>query len=198
MKDGQIRERIKNGWLRALVTFEIVGKPKAHIEKSLQEYIANLKKDDRLVFLRDEVEPAESVDDGLFSTFCEAELLIKNLETCTWLCLNFSPASIEIIEPDELELPARDVQNWLNDLLAQVHEVGANVRTHVQANEHLGIAMNQLIRNAILLSVRDGAKEPKHIEKDTGIDSKQLQPFLDRLVENERLVQNGTRYALRK
>jgi hypothetical protein len=196
MKDSQIRERLQKGWVRAIITFEVVGKPAKHVEKALADFMENIKKDERIVFLREEMEPALEHEDGMFGTFCEAEMLVQNLEVLTWLSINFSPASIEIVDPDTLHIPARDVQNWLNDLLAKVHEVGSNHRTQISATENLTVAMNQLIQNIVLLSLRGGAKSEEQLEQETGIHRTQLDPFTKHLTEKGQIVKAGDTFRL--
>jgi hypothetical protein len=196
MKESQVREHLAKGWIRAIVTFEIVGKPKAHIEQALTGYLENIKQDHRIMFLKEDREEAIEHEDGMFSSFCEAELLVQNLDTFNWLCINFSPASVEIIAPDELVIPAREVTNWLNDLLSKVHEIGTNYRSHKAANEHLVIAMNQLIQNIILLTLRTGTKTVKDLERETGILDEQLGPFLKHLAEKGEIDELGGAYAL--
>jgi hypothetical protein len=196
MKESQVREYLTKGWIRAIVTFEIVGKPKEHIDQALTGYLDNIKQDHRIVFLKEDREEAMAHDDGMFSSFCETEMLIQNLETFTWLCINFSPASIEIIEPDEIVVQSREVTNWLNDLLSKVHEIGTNYRSHKAANEHLSIAMNQLIQNIILLTLRTGTKTLKDLERETGILEEQLEPFLTHLTAKGELEDLKGAYAL--
>jgi hypothetical protein len=195
MKESQIKGHLQKGWIRAIVTFEVVGKPAKHVEQSLKEYLDNIRKDERIIFLREEREPAVE-HDGVYSAISETELLVKSLETFTWLCINFSPASVEILEPDEHRIKARDVTNWLNDLLSMVHEIGANYRSHKSANEHLTIAMNELIRNAILLSLREGQKDSKAIAHDIGIADDLLEPFLKHLVEKKKILHEKSEYRL--
>lgn len=196
MKESQIREHIAKGWIRAIVTFEVVGKPAKHVEQALAEYIENIKKDSRIIILQEEREEALEHEDGMFSTFSEAELLVKDLETFTWLCINFSPASIEIIKPEELVVEGRDITNWLNDLLAKLHEIATGYRNAKNAHGHMTVALNELIMNAILLSLKQGIKTAKDIEKDTGIVTDQLDPFLKHLVEKKRIALNGKSYSL--
>jgi hypothetical protein len=196
MKESQIREHIKKGWIRAIVTFEVVGRPKEHVEKALTDYLDNIKKDHRIIFLREEREAAMEHDDGMFSAFCEAEMLAENLEVFTWLCINFGPASIEILEPDKLLIEGREVTNWLNDLLAKLHEVGTATRETKSANDHITGAMNQLIMNMILLSLRTGAKSRAALEHDTGVFESQLEPFLTHLTEKHKVVEQDGKYAL--
>jgi hypothetical protein len=196
MKDSQIREHISKGWVRALITFEVVGKPKKHIEQALAEYIDNIKKDERIIMLKEEREDAIEHEDGMFSTFSECEMLAKGLETFTWLCINFSPASIEILEPEELRIEERELTNWLNDLLSMVHEIGTNYRSVKSAKDHLTVALNELIKNSIMLSLKSGPLDEKALAAGIGIEATQLAPFLKFLVEKQRIQKNGALYQL--
>jgi hypothetical protein len=196
MKQSQIREHLAKGWIQAIVTFEVVGKPAEHVEEALTGYLENIKQDHRIIFLREEREPAAELEDGLFSTFCESEMLVKDLETFTWLCINFSPASIEVLEPESIDVEAREITNWINDLLSKVHEIGTNYRSHKTANEHLTVAINQLIKNAILLSLRQGTRTLKDLETDTGILDEQLEPFLKHMAEKRQIIDLEGAYRL--
>jgi len=182
--------------LRAIVTFEVAGKPKEHVETSLDKYLKNIEKDDRITIEHQDREEAIEHDDGMWSVFSECELVVKDLETITWLCINFSPASVEILDPDELTMEARDVTNWFNDLLSKLHEVSANYRNQQGANEHLVLAMNQLIQNAILLALKRGKKTEKELEKDTGISGVQMEPFLAHLVKLKKVRKDGETYTV--
>ena len=196
MNDAEIRTLLKQGWIRAIVTFEVAGKPKQHVADALGQYIENIKKDATVRIIQEAREDPIEHEDGIWSTYSESEMLVKGLETFTWLCINFSPASIEILEPDELKVEARDIGNWLNDLLAKIHDVSADYRNQAGAKEHLTIAMNQLIKNAILLSIRDGPKTKEAIAKDTGIYAEQLEPFFEHMTKKGTIIQVQEKYKL--
>lgn len=196
MKDNEISKLIKAGWIRAIVIFEVVGKPKAHVETALSQYVDNIKGDERIKVIEEALEEAIEHEDGMWSCFAECDLLFKDLETITWMSINFSPASIEVLEPEDLSVESRQMTAWLNDLLAQIHEISTNFRSQKAANEHLTVAMNQLIQNTILLSLRDGAKNPEDLERDTGIILEQLAPFLQHLVKKGKILDLKHSYAL--
>jgi hypothetical protein len=198
MKESEIRAKLKQGWIRAIVTFEIAGKPQKHIEDALQKYIENIRKDTRIVVLQEGREEAIKHEDGIFSAFSECEMLVQDMETFTWLCVNFSPASIEVLEPDEIAVEARNITNWLNDLLAKIHDVAQDYRNQKGAKDHLVIAMNQLIMNAILLGLRSGKRTQAQLAKDVGIGGEQLAPFLSKLIEKGTIAQVDKAYALAK
>ncbi|MBR9700444.1 hypothetical protein GOV11_01100 [Candidatus Woesearchaeota archaeon] len=196
MDEKDAKQKMKEGWIHAIVTFEIAGNPKEHVEKALESYLENLKKDERIEILQQESEEAEEHEDGVFSAFAEIDLIIDKLDTFTWLCINFTPASIEVIEPDTLKMDARTLTNWYNDLLAKLHEVSSVVRQHSSANEHIIVAMNQLIRNSIILSIKTGEKTKDQITKDTGIQDVQLDEFLTHLIEKNKITEDKGKYKI--
>lgn len=193
---AEIREHLKGGWLKVLITFELVGKPKEHIEQTLKAYLLNIKGDSRVLSINEDFADAIQLEDGLFSTFCEFEGLVQDLEVLTWLAVNFMPASIELLEPSELKLEARVLNNWYNDLMAKLHETSNVVREERAVNKHLTKSLNALIQNAIILSLKEDAKEMKELEKSIGIQKKQLQPFIDHLRKKEKIIEEKGVYSL--
>jgi hypothetical protein len=147
-----------------------------------------------MIFVKEELGECEETEGKLWSTFAETEILIKNLDTFIWLSINFMPASIEVLEPENLSFKNRELQNWLNDLLARLHEVNVGVIALKSQKESLILGMNTLIRNAIILSL-DKAKTAKDIGDKIGIDSKQLAPFLEAMIKEKKLVKKDNLYS---
>ena len=196
MKESELREKMKNGWIHAIATFEIAGKPKQHVEESLDKYLENIQKDERIIIVQEEREEAIEHDDGIFSAFAELDIIVESLETFTWLCLNFSPASIEIIEPDVLKIQARDLTNWLNDLLSKLHEVASEIRTERGSKEHLVVGMNQLIKNSIILALESEPASQEELSKKIGVVGEQMEQFLTHLEEKGKIVSEDGTYRL--
>lgn len=196
VSDAVIREKLRAGWVRAIIVFELVGKPREHIEQTLQAYVASIKSDGRVLSLNEEFADALEHEDGMFSAFVEMEALVQDVEALTWLAINFMPASIEVVEPEQLALGARDITNWYNDLLAKLHETSNILREERGVNSHLTEALNALIKNAIIACLRGGDKNKEELEAMTGIAHAQLAPFLEHLVAKGKLLQKGTQYAL--
>ncbi|MDD9953509.1 MAG: hypothetical protein OXR66_04170 [Candidatus Woesearchaeota archaeon] len=196
MKESEIRAKIGDGWLRVIMTLEVAGKPKEHIEETLDKYIENIDKDERIEVLIDDREPAEEHEDGMFTAFSELEMIVDNMETLTWLCVNFSPASIEVIDPETFQIEGREITNWLNDLLAKIHEISKDYREKLSGNEYLTRAMNQLIQNSVILSLKTGNKTEEELVKETGLIPDTLKPFLKHLVEKKHITKKGKEYSL--
>ncbi len=196
LTESKVKEKLADGWIRALVTFELVGKPREHIENTLKSYLANIKNDSRIMTIREEFADAIEQDDGFFSAFCEYECVVETMEVMTWLAINFMPASIEILDPEHIKLEGRIIGNWFNDLLAKLHEVSNVLREERGVNAHITQGMNALIKNAIVLALKGGEKTSKQLEKVLGIPAKQLEPFLTHLVDKGGIIQKNNKYAL--
>jgi len=194
MDKREIKEKLADGYILVRVTFEIVGSPKEHVEKTLKSYLANIKKDSRIFFVKEEIGEPKKSKGNMWSTYAETELLVKDLETFTWLCMNFMPASIEILEPAELSFNNRNLQNWLNDLISKLHEVNTKFMALKSSSDSMVKGMNTLIRNAIIISL-DKPKTMDQIGERIGIDPKQLKPFFEAMIKEKRLEKKDNLYS---
>ena len=190
-----IKKLIEEGQVHISVIFEVVGQPKEHIENTIKAYVETIKTDEELTFLNEEYEPAEELDEGLFSVIAEVELVVKNLEKITWLAMNFSPASIEIIEPSKFTIPQKDVTNWINDLLSKLHEIGMVRKSDQGQIDTLIRNFNAMTRNAIILSL----SEPRNVEqigKKIGMNKEHAEKFLEALIKEKKIKKEKTKYYL--
>ncbi len=189
------RELLREGWLRIIIIFEIAGKPREHVERTLRAYLENVKNDRRVLVLEEEFADALEHEDGIFSAFVEAEMLVQGFETLTWLAINFMPASIEVVEPEQVLLPANKITAWSNDLLAKLHETSTLLREERAVVQNLTRSLNALIKNAVLIAAKS-ERSAGELAVETGISEEQLAPFLRHLVEKGRLVKKGEKYVV--
>jgi hypothetical protein len=199
MDDKEVQKRVKKGAVLAQVSFEIMGNPKEHVEKTIREFMGNIKKDSEINVLNEDYGEAEEVkdSDGLFSAYCDAEMLVQTLDKFNWLCVNFMPSNIEIIAPEELRFSDKDLTNWFNDLLAKLHEVSISYRQETTKQDLLIQNMNLLIQNAILLASEHHHKKEEIGEK-IGIPAAQIEPFLQALLKSHKLEKKGEEYRRKK
>lgn len=199
MTKKDAKQLLRDGWVHVLVTFEIIGKPQEHVDKSLRDFLDSLgKEEDRVHWLQEHVEPAEKSEgkDEYYSAFAEVDMLIKDLETLTWLAVNYTPASIEVIEPTDFELSALQIQNWVNDVLSNLHAVGLRYKQQTSQLEYLKVNMAQLIHNTILLSVARSPKNEEALAKDTSLTKDALKQHLAKLIEGKRITEKKGVYSL--
>ncbi|MDP6293769.1 MAG: hypothetical protein QGG83_03350, partial [Candidatus Woesearchaeota archaeon] len=83
----------------ARVVLEIVGAPKEHVEKSLKEYVADIKKSNEI--LTEVFHPAEEKE-RLWTSFFELEIKFKSAMHLLDFCFESMPSSVEIMEPNEI------------------------------------------------------------------------------------------------
>ncbi len=197
MKEKEIKEKINQGFLRIRVLFEIIGKPKEHIEKTMKAYLENIATDDRLHILESEVEPAEELEEEMFGVVGEMELLVEGIDIISWLAINFSPASIELIEPEKLLLEQKEITHWVNDYLAKLHEVGVIQKSMKSQEEGLIRNFNAMTRNAIILCLNE-PRDTDFISKKIGMGVEHAEKFLEALIKEGKVVKEKNKYALSK
>ena len=193
MDEKEIQKRIKNGAILVQVSFELIGSPKEHVEKTIKEYVTNLKNDALIKILNEDYGEPEQLEGGLWSTFADTEMLMESLEKLVWLCVNFMPASIEITAPEKFMLSDKDMTLWLNDLISRLHEIAMSVRQTTTTDNMLVMSMNALIQNSMLLATENYHK-PKQIAERIGIAEEQLKPFFEALVKNGKLEKKREEY----
>ena len=193
MDDKDIQKKIKEGAILAHVSFELLGSPKEHIEKTIRGYLNNIKNDSQIDVLSEEFGEPEETKGKLWSTYADTEMLIGSLDKFIWLCINFMPANIEILAPKELTFKEKDLTNWLNDLLAKLHEISHTVRQTTVKNDAIVKTMNALIQNVVLLAA-ENYHTPADISKNVGISEKELEPFFKSLVKNGKLEKKADKY----
>jgi hypothetical protein len=170
---------------------EMLGAPKEYIETTLKNYLKKLK-DDGIKILKEDIEPA-SQQGELFSTFAELEIEFKKMEEIFGFCFDSMPSSIEILEPEELKISAAELNGYLNDLQGKLHEVDMVVKTTRAQNKVLDKNAMNVFKNFIKHICKE-ASTTEDMSKIVGIDSKQLQKFVDILVNEGKLKKEGEKY----
>ena len=120
MEDKQIKAR---------VIIEVVGMPKEHVKETLNNLIEKIKEDKELAIEKQEVfEPAELPDLKLFSAFVEADIKFSNIEKLIGFSFDFTPTSIEVLEPMSFIFDARFLNCILNDVVTKLHKYTMLIR----------------------------------------------------------------------
>jgi hypothetical protein len=114
--------------IRALFTFEILGKPPEHIKKTLEDLIEKLNELPGISVDRSEVHEPKQIESkdkpelkGIFSSFAEAEILGDELSNIITVVMHAFPSHVEILEPSELKFKNFDISSMLSELLIKMH-----------------------------------------------------------------------------
>ncbi|MFH1400177.1 MAG: hypothetical protein ABIH41_01535 [Nanoarchaeota archaeon] len=193
MDQKAIQKHIDEGYIRCTVIFEVVGNPKKHVEDAIRSYLANVKKDTEILVVREEYAEAQEKE-KLWSTFCEADILVHSLEKLTWLAFNFSPSSIEVTAPASFTFSDHQMTHWLNDVLSRLHEIGMYSKSLASKANMLEKNNSRILHNFIIAAV-EKPQTAGQIATVTGLPEASINEFLDHLVKVGRLVKEGKKYA---
>jgi len=184
--------------IRCVAIIEILGKPKEHVEKSMQGYLEKLRAEKYLSILKEETAPIEERD-KMFGTFVEIEMLVEKINDLISFCFDYMPSSVEIIKPESLKINSRDIQNMLNDLQARLHNTDMLAKKQKFEIDLLKKSLNAGLKNIISLALIMKKKLTKdELSKFTGIEEKQLDPFLETLITEGHLKKEEDLYSLNK
>jgi len=199
MKSKEIKEYVEKGYLHINVLFEVVGNPKEHVEAMVRKVLEGVKANKDIVVFVEDYGQAEDAGEGLWGTFCETEMLIKNINLLSWISFNFSPASVEIKAPKEIIIKDKKLTDFMGDLLAQLHQ---NNMVSIQAkSESQGLLLNfnALMRNTILIVLGSEEKSAFDLSKRIGVDEKSMISYLNAMIKEKTVIKNNDLYlAIKK
>lgn len=194
MDKKEIREKLEKGWISINIIFELIGNPKEHIEKAMTLLLEQIEKDKDVLWLDKDVGEAEETTDGLFGTFCEANLLVKDLSKLSYLAINYSPASIEIIEPASMTFKDKDLNHFFGDLLSQMHVLNTKTIELSSINRAYEKNINALLRNFMLVALADKELTGDELGKKIGVPGKDLKLVFDAMEKEGKIEKMGDKY----
>ncbi|MFT4304905.1 MAG: PCI domain-containing protein [Candidatus Woesearchaeota archaeon] len=182
--------------VRAII--EILGKPKEHVVKTLNNYINKIKEDkDFDVEEEHYEEPVEQEDQkGVFSTFSEITFNINDINKLISFCFDYMPSSVEIIEPENFNLSSKHLTDLLNDMQSRLHHTEMLTKKLFEENKAFNSSLNVLTRNLVMLSLGNRSLDISTMSKLIGISEDKLKPFLDKMVEEKRIKFEDNLYSI--
>src|SRR3989338_5656984 len=98
------------------ITVEVLGSPKDHVEKALQQVIKKLRDEEKgIKVLKVEEFECKQMDNKLWNTFADIEFETFELKRVLDICYDYMPSTIEILEPAGLEIDMNDIADVFND-----------------------------------------------------------------------------------
>jgi hypothetical protein len=181
--------------IRIKTILELVGRPKEFLQQKMNEYLEKIKEDRIIIISQNISEPIEQKE-GVWSVVCDIELVIKGLDNLVGFCIDYMPASVEIIKPEKFEFEERIFTGFINDILAKLHKVDIIAKQLGTENHILKENMTKIIFNNILVLIKLGMNKPEILSKLTGIEVNELKKFLDRLVEEKKIKESEGTYSI--
>ena len=189
------QEKGAHAHIRCRTIIEVLGKPKEHVESTIKEYTEHIKKDSELVVLNEEF--SEIREQGkLWSQFVELELVVKGTQKLIGFCFEYMPSSIDVIKPENLSMTSTEISSFVNDLQARLHSVDMVVKKLKGENDFLKLNMNAIVHNAILICLKVSKLNLGQLSKVTGVDAKELEIFLEKLLKENKIKKEEELYTL--
>ncbi|MBW2964096.1 hypothetical protein KY363_01430 [Candidatus Woesearchaeota archaeon] len=190
------KERIAKGHVLARIIIEVLGAPKEHVEEAVQIVV------DKVHHIKDADVISENTYEAeekgkLFVTFSELEIWFHNLDTLSNFLFEFTPSSVEIVQPQTLSLKANFVSGFLNDFLLKMHELGLKLKDTAASSMLLQKNADALIRNMFSMVL----KEPTSLDelsKATGIPKDNASAILENFIKAKLVIEEDGRYVLVK
>ena len=107
------------------MTAEVIGAPQEFVEKTMKKVFERLKEDNEVKIISTKTFDSQKMENEKFwSTFSEVEVEVDNFKKVLDICYDYTPSSLEILEPAGLTLDTEDIGEFLNDFLAKLHKFG--------------------------------------------------------------------------
>ncbi|MBS3137937.1 hypothetical protein J4232_05875 [Candidatus Woesearchaeota archaeon] len=179
--------------VRAII--EMLGNPKEHLMETLHGYIDRLKTEKEITVVSEKYEEP-ILKDELYSTFVELELKVEKLDKLIWFCYDYMPASVEVVEPEELAFQARDVTSFFNEILTKLHTLDMLYKKYKVENELFKKNLTILLRNFIKIELRNAPKTIDELELALGVPQSQITFFLEKLIEEQKIKKEQDKYMI--
>ena len=119
--DKLTEKTVEEGGVLALLYFDIHGLDKDTLVQLGTGMVQKVLKEPGVVFARGEIdEPMEA--EGMFSTSLELRVLVQDVLSLAQLCANFSPFSLEILEPQQFKTPVSHMQDLFMFVSSNAHD----------------------------------------------------------------------------
>ncbi len=192
-----IKEKLEKGYLSARTIIEVAGKPKEHVENAIKSYVENIRKDPEIDVIKSDFAEVTN-SEGIFSTFVELDIVVKDMPKLISFCFNYMPSSIEISEPKEMKLNSVELSTIFSDLQAKLHEVDTVAKKLRNENAMFSKNVNVLLENMVKIIVANKPRTNEELAKYTGLEKDKMQVFLDKLEKAGKLAKEGEKYTLAK
>lgn len=132
--------------INARMIIEAQGKPAEFVSESLRKLVAKMNSISGVEVYEEKHEsPVETTIQSnqgkIFSGLVDIGVRVKDFETLVALVIGFGPSSVIILEPDKIEISARELQNIMNDLAGVIHTL---------ANTNLDLRVKNYIMGGLL------------------------------------------------
>ncbi|MBN1544729.1 hypothetical protein JW898_04675 [Candidatus Woesearchaeota archaeon] len=190
------KERVDKGEVLARTIIEVLGAPKDYVEEAIQVVVDKLHKTEGFEVVSESTYEAEEKG-KLFSTFSEMEIWFKDVDALSKFIFDFTPSSVEIVQPSKLSLSALFVSGFLNDFLLKMHDMGLKLKDTAAKSQLLQKNTDALVRNFLNFMLKE-PRSAEEIANMTGIPEENADAILSNFLKAGVVEKKGEGYVLLK
>lgn len=101
----------------------------------MKKVIEKLRGEQGIKVIKEQIVPAEKMKEQMFSSFAEVDVKISDLNKLNYFCFHYLPSSVEVLDTENVTISSREFTNYLNDLLATVHQYNMTMANLNAENE---------------------------------------------------------------
>jgi len=178
---------------RAII--EVLGAPKEHVVASMKKYTDKIKAEKDYEITKITISKPKK-EDNMFAIFADMEININGVANCAWFCFDYMPSSFEVIKPDSLKYHKDDFVDFINDLIARLHDLDMMLKNFKAENDVIKNNGVQLMRNMLVICMKDGPKSLTDLVQVSGIDKGTVQKFLEIMVKDKKIKLEQDKYSI--
>ena len=198
-KSDGVKDKIAEGYILARIIVEVIGSPKEHVEKVLGQVVEEFKDHENIKLVKEHKEPAEKAEEEqFFHAFTELEFLAKDVYALVGVCIDLTPSSVEVIEPSEIKMTAKDMSGFLNDFAQKLHRIGISSKNASAQAQLMRMSFDAVLLNMVILLVRAKPQNLDSLSKYTGVKKDLLKVLLTKFVKDNKIAFENDLYSIKK
>ena len=120
---------------RAII--EVVGHPEDHVNEISKKVLENLKKENGITVVKEELANAELIKENIFASNLEVELKFFDLSKLLNFCYEYLPSDIQIIDTEKVVLSVNEMNNGLGEMIRRLHSLNLMLHNLNESNKEL-------------------------------------------------------------
>jgi hypothetical protein len=189
-----LKDKIAEGAVLARLIFEVYGKPKEHVEKTLSLMVDKFKEMKDIKILKQKFFDPKEVE-GMWTNFMELDIIFKDIGKLIDMVIDYLPSSVEIIEPENLNVNSTDFSGVLNDLSVKMINMSNEYSKAKTEKDIIKRKINTLMSINIIRALKE-PKTKKELSDELRVEEDDLEPFLADLTKTVRVKLKDGKYHL--
>jgi hypothetical protein len=162
-----------------LIMFEMLGKPKEHLEATMDKFIETIGKEKGLRVINKSTNEAKILEqkdkDGkiisndLYSTFSDLEIEFDDVFLMLGFAFKYMPSHLEIVKPEDFRFRNADFGSIVNNILTKMHHYDSIAKGAIMQNQilaqHLAAMKSKLEGNIPIIDNKQTAESKSSKKK---------------------------------